>query len=84
VLVLVALLIDLFAPHFLVPLTLQFPAFLSPLAYLVKLIIATVVLAIWELMEGQLKLREPIGMSAVAAGLALASIALTFISRILI
>ena len=80
---LLTLLIDLFAPHFLAPLTLGMTMLLSPLAYVVKLVLAVLALAVWELMQGQLRLREPVWSASVAAGLALASIAFNFVMHML-
>ncbi|SRR6266568_560172 len=81
-LLLLTLLIDLFVPGFVMPLQTPGLAVLTVVAYLIKLCIAMLLLAGWESLQGQLRLRAAIRPASLATGLALSSIALTFISHI--
>lgn len=80
---LLTLLIDLFVPGFVTPLqTTLGLASLAVIAYLIKLCIAILLLAVWESLRGQLRLRAAIRPALLAVGLALCSIVLTFTSHI--
>src|SRR6266702_539895 len=81
-LLLLTLLIDLFVPGFVMPLQTLGQAVLAVLVYLIKLFIAMLLLAGWESLQGQLRLRAIIRPASLAAVLALSSIALTVISQI--
>jgi len=78
-LLLLTLLINLFLPGFVMPVQTLGLAVLAVVAYLVKLGMAILLLAGWESLQGQLRLRVAIQPASLAICLALSSIALTFI-----
>ncbi len=80
-LLLLTLLIDLFVPGFVTPLQTLGPAVLAVVLYLTKLSVAILLLAGWELLQGQFQLRAAIRPASLAIGLAASSIALTFINH---
>ena len=80
---LLTLLIDLFIPGFVTPLqSALWMTSLALIAYVIKLGIAIILLAVWESLQGQLRLRGAIWPAILAIGLALCSIVLTFTNHI--